>query len=272
MITNNYAMRAFNHIQMVRSLEEHKKVILTILAVWVAIAIGFNIPSMDWTIGPFHSSDGTLVLPSIYGFVCNAIIYFGNVYVLMPMVLKKGAPQAYLRYLLVWFGAIMAIETGLDIVVYYVFHLQLNRLILEDILMTNLLLNTFFILVPSFLHRMVIDWFGTHSEDTENEVDSTLLLKSGTETHLVKTSSIDFIESDGNYIKYHVDGKVIMVRGTLGEVISELPEKQFVRCHKSYVVRLSAIEKVSYNSVDVKGIPVPVGRVYKSELNTLLHR
>ena len=43
----------------------------------------------------------------------------------------------------------------------------------------------------------------------------------------------------------------------------KLPEEQFLRIHRSFIVSLDKIESFSPSSVDIKDNEIPIGRSYK---------
>lgn len=251
---------------------QERKTIIGILFVWIVVAIWFNIPSLDWTIGPFHSKDKSLLIPSIYGLLINAAIYFGNIYYLIPRFLKSRRFGRYITLLGVYFLGICILETALDLLVYHLIYGSLDNVVIEDASITNFLLNALFFLFPSFLHRFAMDWFSKEETEPERKEEDLLWsIKSGTETHRIPINQINYIESDGNYIKYFLDDRFIMARDSLSKVEKQLPQNTFVRSHKSFLVRIKAIEKATYNSIKIKDVSIPIGRVYKENINSAIN-
>ncbi len=242
-----------------------KKDLIIIMVIWLTVLVWFNIPSMDWTIGVFHSADRSLWVPSIYGIVINGTIYFGNIYRLIPNVLSKRDYGQYLVLLLIWFLGLNALESVLDLLWFRFFYEYLTREIVIEIVTSNLLLNFIFFLIPSFLHRFALDWF-TSSEVQNNLSTETFTIKSGPETYQIKLSEILLIESDGNYVRFHLPNRQILSRDSLSQLENELPSQRFIRCHKSYIVNKEHIFKQTYDSLIVGETKVPIGRVYRERL------
>ncbi|WP_415336164.1 LytTR family DNA-binding domain-containing protein, partial [Clostridium perfringens] len=47
--------------------------------------------------------------------------------------------------------------------------------------------------------------------------------------------------------------------------------RNFLRCHRSYLVNISHIDSILQNKIILKNsVEIPVGRVYKKELKTFL--
>jgi DNA-binding LytR/AlgR family response regulator len=78
----------------------------------------------------------------------------------------------------------------------------------------------------------------------------------------VKFTDILWLKADGNYTTLVCRKGVFSIRNILKNFESELPSKDFMRIHKSYVVRIDEIESISSKEVDVSGDLVPVGRTY----------
>lgn len=80
------------------------------------------------------------------------------------------------------------------------------------------------------------------------------------------------IEADGSYTSLHTASRKYTTRSTLNEFEYKLPAGMFVRVHRGWLVRLSAIEAVAYaeGSVLVGGVRVPLSRTYRDELRLLI--
>lgn len=79
-------------------------------------------------------------------------------------------------------------------------------------------------------------------------------------------NDIIYIEAYGNYLKVHTKEKVYIIRDTMHDMESRLPEKLFIRIHKSYIVSLSRISSISGNRVFINEREIPIGEMYKMEL------
>ena len=76
------------------------------------------------------------------------------------------------------------------------------------------------------------------------------------------------IEADNAYVHLHTPGRKHTIRTTLREFEEQLPAEHFVRVHRSWVVRLGAIEAISYteNTLSVGGVTIPLARSCRDEL------
>jgi DNA-binding LytR/AlgR family response regulator len=75
-----------------------------------------------------------------------------------------------------------------------------------------------------------------------------------------------FAQSFGNYVKLHTLKRTYLASITTTEFEKCLPEKNFMRIHKSYIVALDKIESTEKDFVTIKNEKLPIGITYKREL------
>lgn len=81
-----------------------------------------------------------------------------------------------------------------------------------------------------------------------------------------------FAQSYGNYVKIFTLGKTYLASMTTNELEANLPEGQFLRVHKSYIVAVDKIEENERDVLVVNGQKIPVGITYRRELERVLAR
>ncbi|WP_296319063.1 two-component regulator propeller domain-containing protein [Winogradskyella sp.] len=75
-----------------------------------------------------------------------------------------------------------------------------------------------------------------------------------------------YIKSDGNYLEFITEGKTIIDRNKLKDVLEELPPN-FVRVHRSYVVNKNHIKSQNSTSVVLHpNFEIPISRTFKSNI------
>jgi len=86
--------------------------------------------------------------------------------------------------------------------------------------------------------------------------------------NLVKVKWIDilWLKGDGNYTTLVTRTQVFSLRNILKEFESVLPNEEFFRIHKSYIVRLDEIKSINPREVVIGNDSVPVGRTYFQDL------
>jgi DNA-binding LytR/AlgR family response regulator len=82
----------------------------------------------------------------------------------------------------------------------------------------------------------------------------------------VEMDEIKYAQSWGNYVKIFTDSQTYLTALTLSELDQRLPHSQFTRIHKSYLVAIKRITRISGNALYIHDISLPVGLTYRREL------
>lgn len=79
----------------------------------------------------------------------------------------------------------------------------------------------------------------------------------------VRFPEILFIESLSDYVKIHIKDKTVITRETISNIEAKLPQKDFMRIHRSFIVNLSGIDSFTHEDIQISGKEVPISRSYK---------
>jgi DNA-binding LytR/AlgR family response regulator len=82
-------------------------------------------------------------------------------------------------------------------------------------------------------------------------------------------SDILYIESQREYIKIITPKKEYISKMSTHEIESLLPLKLFKRIHRSFIVSINKIESYTAETVEVNGVSIPIGRDYRSIIESL---
>lgn len=93
-----------------------------------------------------------------------------------------------------------------------------------------------------------------------------LYLKSGPKLHKLGYSEILYVEKDGNYLNFHTAEKKILSRQNMKNIFQILPESNFARVHRSFVINLAHISTIENHQLMVAGTPIPLSSQYRDEL------
>lgn len=86
----------------------------------------------------------------------------------------------------------------------------------------------------------------------------------------INFSDINYIESLSDYIKIHLADKTIVTRETISNIEAKLPQADFLRVHRSYIISIAKISSFTNEFIEVNAKAIPISRSYKtSVLNTL---
>jgi DNA-binding LytR/AlgR family response regulator len=80
-----------------------------------------------------------------------------------------------------------------------------------------------------------------------------------------------FIESLKDYIKIVTNSKTIVTKYVLSTLEEMLPSSEFLRIHKSYIVAISKIDSYNSDSIQILKHELPIGRLYKFDVNRMLN-
>lgn len=93
------------------------------------------------------------------------------------------------------------------------------------------------------------------------------MVKADYKLYRIDFSNILFIEGQSEYVTFHLkDNKKITAYYALKKLEEELPARDFMRIHKSYIVSLANIESVEGNMITIAGQKLSIGKLYKDLL------
>ncbi|MBC7365276.1 MAG: response regulator transcription factor [Undibacterium sp.] len=114
------------------------------------------------------------------------------------------------------------------------------------------------------------------AERVETNARDRILVKSSGEIFFLKADEIDWIEAEGDYMKFHVAGRAHLMRETMARLESRLDGKHFIRIHRSTIVNINRVRKLSpsfageYAVVLVDGTKLKLSRGYHDRVAALL--
>ncbi len=108
----------------------------------------------------------------------------------------------------------------------------------------------------------------TESKDVEQ--NDHFFVRSNRKMIKIKFDEIKYIESLSDYIKIHLKEKTVLTRETISNIEAKLPQNNFLRIHRSYIISVANIHSYTNEEVEVYGVELPISRSYKdSVLNKL---
>lgn len=92
-------------------------------------------------------------------------------------------------------------------------------------------------------------------------------------TSLVKIANIVYLESEGEYVRMHLnDGSKIVTLFRLKNMETALPSEQFMRVHRSYIINLACVTGYTKGRVFLEGDDyVPIGDSYKENFHNYIN-
>lgn len=102
-----------------------------------------------------------------------------------------------------------------------------------------------------------------------NTIDKTIkrsdfiLVKTDYQMQKVSFADILFIEGMKDYLRIVMPNRRIMTLQTFKNMMSLLPENQFFRIHKSYIIAIDKIKSIERNHVVINNERIPIGESYR---------
>lgn len=87
----------------------------------------------------------------------------------------------------------------------------------------------------------------------------------------VHLNEILYVEGLSEYVQIYTENKKIITKTSMTNMEEKLPQTDFMRIHKSYIVSMSKIEAFTSSSIEVPGKELPIGRSYKNSVLEALH-
>ena len=72
-----------------------------------------------------------------------------------------------------------------------------------------------------------------------------------------------YIESIADYIKIHLTNKTVVTRETISNMEAKLPQQDFLRVHRSFIISLVNITSFTNELVEIHKKQIPISRNYK---------
>jgi DNA-binding LytR/AlgR family response regulator len=93
-----------------------------------------------------------------------------------------------------------------------------------------------------------------------------LTIRADRKLYKINFTDIKYIEGQKAYVTFHTTQKRITALASLKELEESLPDKQFIRIHKSYIVAVKEILSLEGNIIEVADAKLPVGKSYKENV------
>lgn len=108
----------------------------------------------------------------------------------------------------------------------------------------------------------------------ENSIDKTsIILKAAHKKIVVDIETINYIEAMDNYVKiFRKELPMVISQITMKDMEDMLPSEQFMRVHRSYIVRLGAIDRYTTRKISIRDCKktIPIGRTYAEQAKRII--
>ncbi|WP_153796948.1 LytR/AlgR family response regulator transcription factor [Foetidibacter luteolus] len=100
----------------------------------------------------------------------------------------------------------------------------------------------------------------------------TLTIKEGTAITRINMQDIIYLEAITNYTRIVTPSKKHITLSNLKNLMDQLPDKKFIRIHRSYAVAVDKIERIENKELFAGLVALPIGKTYRSSISSFMIR
>lgn len=125
--------------------------------------------------------------------------------------------------------------------------------------------------------ELVLSKFYTENENyghhkSSNKMDDTFFIRDRGWLRKIKIHDIQYIKTEGTYTHIITESKSFTLRSPIKDIAPNLPETDFKRVHKSYIVNVNRIDAVSAKELKINEEIIPIGRNYHADLQKMIQK
>ncbi|PCI35194.1 MAG: hypothetical protein COB60_03660 [Flavobacteriaceae bacterium] len=240
----------------------YKVIVRTIvqhLLYWLLVVLFFG---FIW--GSYDNDYSRNLSIQLFSLPARMFVVYVTIYWVFPLYFKTKKKRIFLIYLLILVVATVLIQR--PIVQFYVAPHYLQGWETANFFALTVLMNTALDVNITALIPLGFSFFELwkKNENPVNKLEANFILLKVEKTYQkIYLTDIKYIESLKNYIRVVCVSKDIKVLKSLLSVEKELPKKDFIRVHRSFIVRKACIQTFSPSKLKIEQNTIPIGRKYK---------
>jgi DNA-binding LytR/AlgR family response regulator len=107
-------------------------------------------------------------------------------------------------------------------------------------------------------------------ENLQLQSQENIIVRADKKMIKVPLEEIQYIESLKDYVIIYLPTRRIVTKQKISYLEQKLPEGEFLRIHRSFLIAIKKIRAFSPNHVEINNQELPIGRSYKSEVSKAL--
>ncbi len=108
------------------------------------------------------------------------------------------------------------------------------------------------------------------AEVLKEKNDNYLFVKEGFDHVRLVLDELIYVKAEGNYVRFVCTDQQIMTRMKMSEAEALLPEDDFLKTHRSYLVNRAFIEKIERHQLLATTHQIPISQTYYEDLISLI--
>lgn len=98
----------------------------------------------------------------------------------------------------------------------------------------------------------------------EQIIETHLTVRADYKLYRIAFADIELIEGLDDYAQIHlIDKTKIVARLSMKNILEKLPEKLFLRVHRSFIIPLNKVKSIQNKTIFIKDFVIPIGDTYK---------
>src|SRR6476661_1693056 len=106
--------------------------------------------------------------------------------------------------------------------------------------------------------------------EEKNNTESFVYFRADRKMVKVLLNDILYIESMKDYVKVCTSHNTIITKQSLASVEAMLPEKSFIRTHRSFIVSIQHINTFTNEIIEINKTEIPIGKLYRNSVLKVL--
>jgi len=100
----------------------------------------------------------------------------------------------------------------------------------------------------------------------EKKTESFVYFRADRKMVKVMLQDILYVESMKDYVKVFTTKGMIITKQSISSVEAMLPEKEFIRSHRSYIVSVRHIKSFTSELIGIQNTEIPIGKLFRNEV------
>ena len=112
----------------------------------------------------------------------------------------------------------------------------------------------------------VYPWKESQKARRKRITGDVIFVKSESRIHRIKLNEIYYVEALKDYVVVHAENGEFKILNSMKNVEARLPENDFFRAHRSYIVRIDKIREIKDDEIMTDKESIPIGPSFRSKL------
>ncbi|WPR76450.1 LytR/AlgR family response regulator transcription factor [Algoriphagus sp. NG3] len=105
-----------------------------------------------------------------------------------------------------------------------------------------------------------------------SEIQSNLFIRENGWLTKITIDEIEFIQTEDINLRIHLKNKQYTLKNSVKELMGKLPENQFKKVHKFYIVNLKRVETIQRDEIKINRIRIPLTNYYYKEISKNINK